>query len=627
MMIIEEINSPQDLKRLPLSELKKLCAQIRKLIIEVVSERGGHLASSLGAVELCVAIHYCLDAPRDTIIFDVSHQAYAHKIITGRRDAFRHLRQQGGISGFTSRQESLYDEFIAGHASTAISWAQGIAEAKRLKKETSKTVAIIGDGSLTGGMCFEALNNCGHNHSDVFIILNHNEMSISASVGALSNYLTKIISLPIYNKIKSELEVFMKHLPFAKHITHSARKFEEAIKGLIVPGLFFEELEFRYFGPIDGHNLDVLIPTIRNVSHLKGPRILHVITKKGKGYRLAEEDAERFHSAARFDIATGEALREQEESFAKVFAAKLCHLAQRDARIIAITAAMPKGTGLSMFKERFPEKFFDVGIAEEHAVGFAAGLARAGLRPYVAIYSTFLQRSFDQIIHDVALQGMPVVLCIDRAGFVGEDGPTHHGVFDIAYLRIIPNMVLMAPKDSAELEAMLELSLRLDRPTGIRYPKGFAYSLGKPEEVVLGKAQVMREGRDVCMLALGSLVKEALDAAASLAHEGISVFLVNMRFIKPLDEDLLKYIATRFRKIITLEEGILDGGFGSSILEFYERKRIADIHIERWGIPCEFSTFGRREDLLKMYGLDSVSLRQRTLALMKDAFVRQSHTG
>jgi len=618
--MLEKINSPRDIKQLSIEELNILASEIRKLIIQSVSKRGGHLASSLGTVEICLALHYCLDTPKDTIIFDVGHQAYSHKIITGRHQLFSKLREYKGISGFPNPEESIYDIYISGHASTAVSWAQGVAQAKKFKKDKSKIGAVIGDGSLTGGMCFEALNNCGHSQSDVLIILNHNEMSISSSVGALSNYLNKIISLPIYNRIKKELETFLKHLPsFAKKLANKAKRFEEAIKGLIIPGIFFEELGFRYFGPLDGHQLNILIPTLNNILSLKGPRFLHVITKKGKGYQFAEENAEIFHSAPPFSIETGEAFKKRKDSFNKVFVEKLTSLGAKEKRIVAITAAMAQGTGLSVFKEVFPERFFDVGIAEAHAVGLASGLAKGGLRPYVAIYSTFLQRSFDQIIHDIALQKLPVVFCIDRAGFVGEDGPTHHGVFDISYLRMIPHMVCMAPKDKPELEDMLEFSLHLDLPSSIRYPKGEVYTLRGKEKIVLGKAQVLNEGKDICVIALGSMVKEAHEAVNFLKRKDIDIFLVNARFIKPLDEELLKFIGDNFKLIITIEEGVLAGGFGSAVLEFYESIDYLDkIKIKRIGIPDKFSTFANRRQLLKLHELDSDSISNKITNILRE---------
>lgn len=623
-MILEKVNSPQDLKSLNPEELKALSREVRDLIIRVVSKKGGHLASSLGAVELCIALHYTLNTPFDTVIFDVGHQAYAHKIITGRREAFTNLREYQGISGFPNSSESAYDTYVSGHASTAVSWAQGISQAKQIKKNTSKTVAIIGDGSLTGGMSFEALNSCGHRQNDILVILNHNEMSISPSVGALSNYLNKILSAPIYNRVKAELASFLEHHSFTKKLLPRAKKFEEALKGLLVPGIFFEELGFRYFGPVDGHDLDSLIPTLKNVLSLKGPRLLHVITKKGKGHVFSENNPEDFHSAGPFDTESGLSVKETKDSFSEIFSKKLISLAETDERIAAITAAMPKGTGLHLFREKFPQRLYDVGIAEAHAVGFASGLAKGGLKPVVAIYSTFLQRSFDQIVHDVALQNLPVVFAIDRAGAVGEDGPTHHGVFDIGYLRLIPNMVCLAPKDSQELEDMLEFAVGLGSPASIRYPKGDAYSIGPHEKIVLGRSQILKQGKDTCVIALGSMVKPALECAALLKKDGIDIFLVNARFIKPLDTELLKYIAGNFKFILTIEEASLNGGFGSAVIEFYEKEGLLDrVRLTRAGFPDEFIPAAKREELLRMYGLDAASLASRIRKLVKEEVLWQ----
>jgi len=617
-MFLERVNSPQDLKILKYKELEILSREIRDLIIQTVSQKGGHLASSLGAVEICVALHYCLDAPRDCLIFDVGHQAYAHKIITGRRDSFCTLREYKGISGFPNLKESAYDVYTSGHASTAISWAQGVSEAKRLNKDNSKTVAVIGDGSLTGGMCFEALNACGHSQNDILVIVNHNEMSISPSVGALTKHLTKIISAPIYNRIKNELENFLRHFSLMKKLVQKTKKFEETIKGLIIPGIFFEELGFRYFGPIDGHNLETLIPTIKNVASLGGPRILHVITKKGRGYKFSESNPEDFHSACVFDIDKGRPSKKPAHTFSEVFAGKLISLAKSEKRITAITAAMPKGTGLDLFYEEFPDRFFDVGIAEAHAVGFASGLAKEGLRPVVAIYSTFLQRAFDQIIHDVALQNLGVIFAIDRAGVAGEDGPTHHGVFDVGYLRLIPNLICMAPKDKEELEDMLEFALKINSPLSIRYPKGEAYSLGHREPIELGKSQIIKGGEDVCLLALGSMVKVACECVSSLSKEGINASLINARFIKPLDEDLLKSLAAEFNLIVTLEEGNLAGGFGSAVLEFYEKEGFLNkVKLIRGGFPDQFLPSAKRETLLDIYGLGASLLSKKIKNLVE----------
>jgi len=608
-MILERINTPADLKKLTLDELKDLCVEVRALMVDVVSKRGGHLASSLGAVELITALHCCLDVPKDKIIFDVGHQAYAHKILTGRREKFQKLRTKGGLSGFPNFIESPCDPFISGHASTAVSWAQGLAEGARVQNADFHSVAVVGDGSLTGGMCFEALNHCGHCSSDILVVYNHNEMSISSSVGALSRYFNKLISAPAYNRARAELERFLEKHSLAKKVARHAKRFEEALKGLMVPGIFFEELGFRYFGPIDGHNLDVLIPTIKNILALKGPKLLHVITKKGKGYKFAEADCEKFHGTAPFCIETGEGEAANELSFGEAMATRLTRLAEDDKNIVAVTAAMPHGTGLNIFSERFPQRTFDVGIAEEHAVGFAAGLARQGLKPVVAVYSTFLQRAFDQIIHDVALQGLPVVFALDRAGVVGEDGPTHHGVFDIGYLRMIPNMVCLAPKDKDELESMLEFALKCGKPVSVRYPRGNAYSLGINSPVVMGKAQTIYEGKDVCVVALGTMVKPAIEACDILKTHGISAQLVNARFIKPLDEEMMRSIGERFECIVTVEDGMVTGGFGSAVLEFFAREdSLNKPQVFPLGFKDEFLPAATRTELFEAYGLTAQAL-------------------
>ncbi|MCF7916319.1 MAG: 1-deoxy-D-xylulose-5-phosphate synthase [Candidatus Omnitrophica bacterium] len=607
-MVLEKINSPQDLKKKNLRQLAVLSKELRKQIIDIVSKRGGHLASSLGAVELCIALHFCCNTPEDKIIFDVGHQTYAHKLLTGRREEFSTLRSYKGISGFPNFNESIYDCYISGHASTAISWAQGIAEAKKIKKDSSKVVAVIGDGSLTGGMSFEALNSCGHRNSNVLVILNHNDMSISPSVGALSKYLTRMISNPTYNRLRVEVEGFLNHIPLAKKFIPKVRKFEETLKGLVVPGMFFEELGFRYFGPIDGHNLEELIPTLKNVLSLGGPRILHIITKKGKGYKIAEEKPELFHGVSAFDPKTGKHQKLAAKSFSQAFAEKLVDLAKIDKRITAITAAMPEGTGLAKFKQEIPDRFFDVGIAEGHAVGLASGLAKEGKKPVVAIYSTFLQRAFDQIIHDVALQNIPVVFAIDRAGLVGADGPTHHGVFDIGFIKLIPNMIFMAPKDKKELEDSLQFALSLDKPVAIRYPKDNAYLLGESEPLELGKAQVLSEGKDLCIVALGSMVKEAMQSRDILAKEEIKIGVVNARFIKPLDKLLLNELFRQYRVIVTVEEGALTSGWGQEIATYCNQGDFKELQIVNLGLPDKFIPAGKRKELFKEFGLDAESI-------------------
>ncbi|MDP3142905.1 MAG: 1-deoxy-D-xylulose-5-phosphate synthase [Candidatus Omnitrophota bacterium] len=623
-MLLDSIKHPQDLKKIPTSSLPFVAHEIRQKIIQVVSSNGGHLASSLGAVEIAIALHYCLNTPEDKIVWDVGHQAYAHKILTGRYQNFDTLRQFGGISGFPNALESEFDTFTVGHASTAVSLALGLAAARDLANRKEKVVAVIGDGSLTGGLCFEALNNAGHLKKDVIIILNTNEMSIAPSVGSLAAYLNKIISQPVYNRFREALQNFIKNrIPrVGNRMLKLADKFEEVLKGLIVPGIFFEELGFRYFGPLDGHSLEVLVPTLKNIILLKEPRIVHIVTKKGKGYHPAEEHAEKFHSAINFDLATGvskESLIEKKEiSYTAAFSQSLVELAKDNPKIVAITAAMPEGTGLDKFRDNFPARFFDVGIAEQHAVCFAAGLAKGGLRPVVAVYSTFLQRAYDQIIEEIAIQKLPVVLAVDRAGIVGEDGVTHQGIFDIAYLMQVPGMVVMAPSDLKELSWMLEFAVKHDSACAIRYPKDKLAQDLKHEitKIQLGKTETLREGKDLAILALGSMVKVALEAAEELKRDHVDCKVVNCRFAKPLDEDFLKNIAKEFKKIVTIEEGIVDGGFGMKVSEMLHQLNSA-CQVKIIGLPDEFITHGKRSLLLVNYGLDSKGITKTIAGFVK----------
>jgi 1-deoxy-D-xylulose-5-phosphate synthase len=603
-MLLETINSPQDLKNLTLEQLGQLAVQIRERIVGVVSRTGGHLASSLGAVELTIALHACLDAPRDKIIFDVGHQSYAHKILTGRNKNFDTLRQAAGISGFPSKEESAYDAFTTGHSSTAVSLALGLVCARDFLKATEyfKVVAVIGDGSLSGGLCFEGLNNAGHLKKDILVILNTNELSIAPNAGAISTYLNKIISLPIYNRFRASFDSFLEsRVPRGKRLKQIANKLEEGLKGLFIPGILFEELGFRYFGPLDGHNLGVLLPTLKNIMSIKGPRLVHVVTKKGKGYTPAENEPIRFHSVASFDVASGKPLGAGElgaKTYTQVFGEKLADLAKIDKKIIAVTAAMPEGTGLDKFHDLYPERFFDVGIAEGHAVCFAAGLAAAGLRPVVAIYSTFLQRAYDQIVEEVALQKLPIILVLDRAGVVGEDGATHQGIFDIAFLRSMPNLAIMAPSNGAELEKMLEFALNLEQPVAIRYPKSVCPQAGLPASPLeLGKSEVLKEGKDFTLIALGSMVEPAFKAAEILNKEGFSGNLINARFVKPLDSILFKKLCAKTPFIFTVEDGVLQAGFGSAVSEAINKE------VVRIGLPDQFIPHAKRDALLERYGL------------------------
>ncbi len=619
-MLLDSVNSPQDLKKLSIEQLPVLASEIRQRMVEVVSRTGGHLASSLGAVELSIALHYCLDTPRDKIVWDVGHQTYAHKMLTGRNKDFSCIRRYGGLSGFPSKNESPYDVFTTGHSSTAVSLALGLAcSPDRLSAEQYfKVAAVIGDGSLSGGLCFEGLNNAGHLKKDLLVVLNTNELSISPNAGALSIYLNKLISLPVYNRFRDSLETFVKsRVPKGSRLVKIANKFEEGLKGLFIPGMLFEELGFRYFGPLDGHNLNLLIQTLKNISAIKGPLLLHIVTKKGKGYAPAEKDPVRFHSAGPFDIKTGDAIKKEgpvSPTYTQVFGNKIAELAGEDKNIVAITAAMPEGTGLDKFRSLFPQRFFDVGIAEGHAVCFAAGLAKKGLKPVVAIYSTFLQRAYDQIMEAVALQELGVVFAIDRAGIVGEDGPTHQGVFDIAYLRSIPNLILMAPKDSAELEAMLEFAVKSDRPVAIRYPKDRTPNAGQQtpdSKIELGRAEVLRQGRDFALIALGSMVMPAFQAVEQLEAEGLTGTLINARFVKPLDSRILEETAGKAKFIFTVEDGIQEGGLGTAVTELLNRE------IVRIGVPDEFVPCGRRDILLDKYGLTPGGIAGKIKSVIK----------
>lgn len=611
-MLIEKIDSPVDLKKLSIEELKVLAGEIREKIIKVVSKNGGHLAPSLGTVELTIALHYVLDTPRDKLVWDVGHQTYAHKIITGRRDKFDTVRTYKGLSGFPKRAESPYDSFDTGHASTSISAALGMACGRDLAGEDFRTVAVIGDGSLTGGLAFEGLNHAGQLKKNMLVILNDNRMAISKRVGALGQYLTKITTAPAYTSFEKNLWDFLGRLPYdlGGPLRVAFRRLRQGFKNLIVPGLTFEELGYHYEGPIDGHDIEALVDILRRIKDQPGPTFLHVLTVKGKGYEPAEEDAEKFHGVGAFDPETGDPLSCKNIcSYTEVFGKALVELAKTDPKIVAITAAMPEGTGLDLFRSIFPDRFFDVGIAEQHALTFAAGLAVNGFKPVVAIYSTFLQRGYDQIIHDIALQKLPVVMAIDRAGLVGEDGPTHHGPFDISYLRCIPNLTVMAPRDEMELSSMLRTALQVKGPVALRYPRGtgFGVELKAPGIFAVGQAETLRQGKDGLFLGTGTMSTIALQAAEELAKSGLDLEVLNARFVKPLDEGTIIQALRRHKKVITLEENVRDGGFGSLILELAGANGI-DCRIKMISLPDEFIEAGPRTKLLELYGLDRVSV-------------------
>ncbi len=616
--LLNQINSPIDLKKITEAKLPQLAEEIRQEIIKTISQTGGHLAPSLGVVELTIALHYVLNAPEDKIIWDVGHQSYAHKLLTGRREKFSTLRQLGGLSGFPNKDESIYDTFTVGHASTSISSALGLAAGRDLQGKNFKVMAVIGDAALGGGMAFEALNHAGHLGKNMIVVLNDNAHSISRTVGALSGYLNRIMTAPIYNRVRKDVETILRRVPrLGFRMIRAARKLEEGLKSLLVPGIVFEEMGFRYFGPVDGHNIALIIKTLKNIVNLEGPLLIHLITKKGKGCAFAEECPDKFHGIGPFDAETGKKLESlngdlelvsetSAASFTEAFSRKLIKLAEGDEKIVAITAAMPEGTGLDKFAAKFPQRFFDAGIAEGHALTFAAGLARSGLKPVVVIYSTFLQRSYDQIVHDLALQNLPVVLAIDRAGLVGEDGATHQGSFDMAYLHHIPHLTILAPKDILELEQMLEFAVDFDKPIAIRYPKGKfpLVPTGKQiEKIALGKAEILKKGTDLAIIAIGSMVSAALETSKLLEKENINSWVINSRFVKPLDKELFKNLSTQVKKIITIEEGVLEGGFGSAVLELLEELGIKNIEVKRFGLPDEFIEHGKREELLKKYNL------------------------
>ncbi|OGU14855.1 MAG: 1-deoxy-D-xylulose-5-phosphate synthase [Geobacteraceae bacterium GWC2_53_11] len=613
MSILETINSPDDLKRLPASRLPELADDLRQAIIQTCAANGGHLAPSLGVVELTIALHKVFTTPADKIVWDVGHQAYAHKLLTGRRDRFDTLRTLNGISGFPKRHESQHDVFDVGHSSTSISAATGFAVARDLDGRTSKVIAVIGDGSMTGGMAYEGINHAGHLNKDLIIILNDNEMSIAENVGALSTFLSRTASSEFVHRFKKSTESFLKRLEIGKGVLHVARKMEESFKGLFTPGMLFQAFGFEYIGPVDGHDLPALIETLENVKKFDNSVLIHVLTKKGMGYKPAENNPSLFHGVGPFEIETGKVLKGKggAASYTAVFGSALCKLAAEDDRIAAITAAMPDGTGLTGFAKEFPERFFDVGIAEQHGVTFAAGLAAGGYRPVFAVYSSFLQRAYDQVCHDVCLQNLPVTFAIDRGGVVGNDGPTHHGAFDLSYLRHLPNLTLMAPKDENELQHMLATAINLGTPAAVRYPRGNGYGVALDQALEIlpvGRAELLREGSTAAILALGTMVHPAMEAAATLDAEGLALTVVNARFVKPLDEELVMALAKKCGVLITIEENALQGGFGSAVLELLEQRGLTGVRVLRLGYPDSYIPQGEQHELRAMLGLDPAGI-------------------
>lgn len=624
-MLTYKIKSPQDLKGLTMEELKTLAEELRELIIEAVSKNGGHLSSNLGVVELTIALHYVFNSPEDKFVWDVGHQSYSHKLLTGRQGLMGTLRKFGGLSGFPSIKESPHDAFGTGHSSTSVSAALGIIEARDKLREKYKVIAIIGDGALSAGLAYEGLNQAGHLKKDLIVILNDNDMSISRNVGAMSVYLNKVLTGTFYKRVKHETKTRLKGIPrIGESVVKIAERAEGSFKGFFLPGGLFQDLGFNYIGPIDGHDLPLLIDTLKSIRTSDEPILLHIVTKKGKGYKFSEDDPCVFHGIGPFEIETGEVnlvVNSDEKlgeciAYSEGFGRALMDEASEDGRIIAITAAMTEGTGLAGFAQKYPDRFYDVGIAEQHAATFAAGLASRGLKPVITVYSTFIQRAYDQIIHDVCLQNMPVVFAIDRAGIVGEDGPTHQGLFDISFLRNVPNLMFMAPADMPELRKMLKLALRHGAPAAIRYPRGKAFEyqhISRDTEVLPGIAELIKEGEDVAIIGIGNTVQPALKAAEMLKADGINASVINARFIKPLDETLIVSIARRTKKIITVEENVLAGGFGSAVLECLCKAGIADASVKMIGIDDVFVEYGSQRILREKYGLDEQGIYRTAL--------------
>ena len=622
-MYLEQIECPADLKKLDRSVLPKVADEIRELIITTVARTGGHLASNLGTVELTLALHSVFNSPEDKILWDVGHQAYTHKILTGRRDRFSSLRQERGLSGFTRRDESPHDPFGAAHAGTAISAAVGMAEARALTGQRYRIAAVVGDGALTSGMVWEGLNHAGDLKRDLLFILNDNTMSISQNVGAVSAYLNRVLTGPLAVRVRTETQNILGHIPrVGPRMAEMAKRVEEMAKGLVTPGVLFEELGFNYVGPIDGHNLDHLLTTLGNVANLRGPVLLHVVTVKGKGYAPAEGDAVKWHGAAPFEVETGTFMKKASPmTYTDAFAQALIKLADEDERVVGVTAAMAEGTGLAKFQRAHPTRFFDVGIAEQHAVVFAAGLATQGMRPVAAIYSTFLQRGYDQVIHDVCLQRLPVTFAMDRAGIVGDDGPTHQGLYDLAFLRTVPNMVILAPRDENDLQHCLKTAIDSGGPAAIRYPRGAGNGVAIEQEArayALGTAELLRDGEDVLLLPLGTLVGPALDAASRLARAGISAAVINPRFVKPLDRSLIPDMARRVGRVVTIEEHMLAGGFGSAVLELFEELRLDGVQVRRLGIPDVLVEQGTQAGMRARFGLTAEGIQAAAEDLVRE---------
>lgn len=615
---LDKVDSPKDIKNMSIEEMDLLAKDIRKFLVKSVSKTGGHLASNLGVVELTLALHKVFDSPKDKIVWDVGHQSYVHKMVTGRKDCFVSLRQFNGLSGFPKESESPHDIFDTGHSSTSISVATGIACARDIKKENYSVISVIGDGSITGGMALEALNQLGYINTNMIVILNDNEMSIDKNVGGMSKYLSSIIRNSTVVKMTDEVDKILNVTSTGEILSKTAHRFKDKLIYSFSPQdcSFFDSLGIKYYGPIDGHNTKELIETLRKAKYKKGPVLLHVITKKGKGYKFAEEQPDKYHGVSKFDIKTG-VTSSKVKSMSTSVGEKLVEMASKNEEIVAITAAMPSGTGLNLFESAYPKRYYDVGIAEQHATGFAAGLAKNGMKPYFAVYSSFLQRAYDQIIHDVCITKKPVTFLIDRAGLVGNDGETHHGMFDLSYLNSIPNIVVMAPKDTREMELMMDLSLKLDSPLAIRYPRGNSYYLNKGEykDIKLGKYEILDEGQDTVILSIGNMVKHALEAKEILSEEGINPTIVNARFLKPMDEDMLRTLFKNHKNVVTIEDNVITGGFGSRISKFIIDNGYK-VNILNIAIPEEFIKHGNADELYNFVGLSPKCIAEKIRKLI-----------
>ena len=610
--MLEKINSPEDLKKLNIEEKEQLAKEIREYILNVVSENGGHLASNLGVVELTIALHSVFNVPTDKIVWDVGHQTYVHKILTGRREQLKTIRKLDGLAGFPKTNESDCDCFNTGHSSTSISAALGMARARDLEGKNNSVIAVIGDGALTGGMALEALNDAGYSNTKMTVILNDNEMSISKNVGGLNMFLSKLRTKKLYAKSSlSAKKVILKIPVVGKPFVKIVQRVKRSIKQLIIPKMFFEDIGFTYLGPVDGHNIEQLQNIMQLSKQVEAPVLIHVLTKKGKGYKIAEENPDKFHATSPFDIETGKPKEEKKPDYSKVFGEKIVEMAKKDSRIVAITASMKDGTGLTKFQKEFPNRFFDIGIAEQHALGMAAGMAKEGMIPIVPIYSSFYQRAYDQVIHDIALQNLPVIMCVDRAGVVGADGETHQGTLDMAFFRIVPNLTIMAPKDFKELEDMLEFAVKLNKPVVIRYPRGGEEKtkLEKHEELKLGKAEILKEGKDITIVAIGKRVAKAMEMAEKLKQNEIDAEVINARFLKPLDKEKIKTSIEKTKNVITMEDGTEINGLGTAVEELIVEENLQNIKFKKYAWPDEFIRHGSVEELEKIY-CDFVSILQ-----------------